>query len=319
MKKIFSFFLLLIFPVLIIFYACSSPTAPTAISKEDSIQHLWDRGNYLVHSVVNCVDCHSKLDFNKFSFPMVPGTEGMGGFAVHELMDDIPGKIFIPNITPYALKDWTDEEIARAMTRGINKRGDTLFPMMPYHGLSHMAKSDVDAVITYLRKLKPIANDVPPHQLFVPASVFGPLPDNDYHNNTLPDTTDAVKYGQYLVSIAHCTDCHTQFTKEGAPDMTKYLAGGQHFKLPTFEVTVANITPDKETGIGAWTEDMFLAKFRTNASAETVNADHGKFGTLMPWTFFGTMRDKDLKAIYAYLRTIPPVNNKIDKWGIAKN
>jgi len=108
------------------------------------------------------------------------------------------------------------------MTRGINKKGDTLFPMMPYHGLSRMAKEDVEAVIAYIRKLKPIENNIPARQLFVPAAVFGPLPDNDYKQNTLPDSSDRVKYGEYLVSIAHCTDCHTPLTKEQLPEMSKY-------------------------------------------------------------------------------------------------
>jgi len=310
-KGIFNNNLILVVLIAGFVSACNNNTP--AISKTDSLQQQLDRGNYLVHSVVNCVDCHSQLDLNKFSLPVVPGTEGGGGMAVHELVE-IPGKIYIPNITPAALKDWSDDEIARAMTRGINKRGDTLFPMMPYHGLSRMAKEDVEAVIAYIRKLEPIENKIPARQLFVPAAVFGPLPDNDYKNNARPDSNDKVKYGGYLVTIAHCTDCHTPLTKEQMPDMSKYLSGGQHFKTPAFAVTVANITPDSATGIGSWTEEMFLTKFRTNATKEVLATNPGKFNTFMPWSFFGTMRDHDLKSIYAYLKTIKPVSNKIVKW-----
>ena len=315
MKKLLPLFLFAaIGSVALCFDACNSSTDTTAASTpEDSIQGLMARGDYLVHSVVNCVDCHSALDTNKFSFPLVPGTEGMGGLALHEV-DQIPGKVWIPNITPFALKDWTDEEIARAITRGINKNGDTLFPVMPYHGLSHMAKEDVDAVITYIRALKPIENTIPKREMYMPMSAFGPLPDNDYKQNTIPDSTDMVKYGEYLVSIAHCTDCHTPFTPEGAPDFAKYLAGGHRFENRFFTVTVANITPDSATGIGTWTEAMFLAKFRTNAAPENLNTTPGKKNTIMPWSFFGTMKDHDLKAIYAYLRTVPPVSHKIVKW-----
>ena len=292
----------------------NSSSSP-ALSKEDSLKQLIDRGKYLAYSVVNCVDCHSQFDIKKFSLPILPGTEGGGGLALHEILpDEIPGKIYVPNITPAGLKDWSDEEIARAMTKGINKKGDTLFPMMPYHGLSRMAKEDVEAVIAFIRTLKPIENTIPARQLFVPAAVFGPLPDNDYKNNTRPDSSDKIKYGEYMVTIAHCTDCHTPLTKGGAPDMSKFLSGGQHFKLPLFAVTVANITPDSATGIGSWTEEMFLAKFRTNVSPENLKTEPGKFNTAMPWSFYGTMTDHDLKAIYAYLRTIPPMNNKIVKW-----
>jgi len=286
----------------------------TVVSKEDSLKQQLERGKYLVYSVVNCVNCHSHLDFNKFSAPIVKGTEGGGGLAVHELEMGFPGKLFVPNITPYALKDWTDAEIARAMTKGINQKGDTLFPMMPYHAMSNMAKEDVDAVIAYIRTLKPVEGSYPKKELAIPLSLFGPLPDNDYKNNIKPDTADKVKYGGYLVSIAHCTECHTQFTPDFKPDFTKLFAGGREVKTPGFTVRVANITPDTATGIGGWTEEMFLTKFRTNASPENINRNPGKLNTIMPWSFFGTMKDNDLKSIYAYLRTLPPVKNLVEKW-----
>ena len=315
MKKFFhrnNFYLLAVF--ILSLGACNNKPETPALSKEDSLALKVERGNYLVHSIVNCVDCHSQLDLTKFSLPLIPGTEGSGGIPMHEIDPTIPGKIYVPNITPYALKDWTDEEIAIAITKGINRNGDTLFPMMPYHGLSIMAKEDVEAVIAYIRQLKPIENQFPPREMYVPMAVFGPLPDNDYKMNKLPDTTDLVNYGKYLVSIAHCTDCHTPFTPEGMPDMTMYLAGGQHFKLPEFEVTVANITSDSATGIGSWTEQAFLAKFRTNSTPEMLATNPGKYNTIMPWSFFGTMKDNDLKAIYAYLKTVKPVSHKIEKW-----
>jgi mono/diheme cytochrome c family protein len=295
--------------------ACNNESSTPTLTKEDSLKLQLEHGKYLVHSVVNCVDCHSQFDMNKFSLPVLPGTEGGGGLALHEIFPaETPGKIWIPNITPFALKDWSDDDIARAMTRGTNKKGDTLLPMMPYHGLSRMAKEDVEAVIAYIRTLKPIEKTYPARELFIPASAFGPLPDVDYKMNKRPDTADKLKYGEYLVTIAHCTDCHTPMTKEGAPDMSNFLSGGQRFKAPTFDVTVANITPDSATGLGTWTEDMFLAKFRTNSTPEMLATTPGKSNTIMPWSFYGTMKDHDLKSIYAYLRTVKPISNKIVKW-----
>lgn len=314
MKKMIAFSRLLLFIIVAGFLiACNNETSTPALTKEDSARIQLEHGKYLVNSVVNCVDCHSTLDLNKFSLPVVPGTEGSGGFPMHDV-EPIPGKVYTSNITPFVLKDWTDEEIARAMTQGINKKGDTLFPIMPYHGLSVMAKEDVDAVIAYIRTLKPIENVVPAREMYVPMAVFGPIPQNDYKTNVRPDTADMIKYGEYLTSIAHCTDCHTPFTKEGPRDMDKYMAGGHTFKLPPFTVTVANITPDSATGIGSWTEEMFLAKFRTNSTPEILKTEPGKFNTIMPWSFYGTMKDIDLKAIYAYLKTVKPISNKIEKW-----
>ena len=307
--------------IALIIFACndkSKEPGATTLSKDDSLKQQLERGKYLSHAVVNCVDCHSTLDTSKFSAPVVPGTEGGGGLALHEILPaDIPGRMWVPNITPYALKDWTDGEIARAITQGVNKKGDTLFPLMPYHGLSRMANEDVEAVVAYLRSLKPIEASFPARELFIPAAAFGPLPNVDYKKNARPDTADKVKYGEYLVTIGHCTDCHTPVTKEKMPIMDKFLSGGQQFKLPTFEVTVSNITPDSVTGLGTWTEAMFLAKFRTNSTPEMLATKPGKANTLMPWSFYGTMTDSDLKAIYAYLRTVPPIKNKVEKWPAA--
>jgi mono/diheme cytochrome c family protein len=292
--------------------ACKNSSGPSVLSKEDSLKQQLDRGNYLVNSVVHCLYCHSQLDFKKFSLPVIPGTEGSGGIAIHELDSTFPGKIVIPNITPHGLKDWTDKEIARAIAKGISKNGDTLMPAMPFHEFSKMTKEDVDAVIAYIRTLKPIETNYPKRQLFVPVSVFGPLPDNDYTTNTKPDTSDKIKYGNYLVNIAGCQGCHTPM--EGKPNAGKLFAGGNEDKFPTFTVRTPNITPDTATGIGGWTEDMFIAKFRNNSSPENLSRDAGKQNTIMAWSFFGTMRDNDLKAIYAYLRSLPPVHNTVVKW-----
>jgi hypothetical protein len=92
------------------------------------------------------------------------------------------------------------------------------------------------------------------------------------------------------------------------------FAGGNTESLIPFQVTSANITADSATGIGEWSELMFIAKFRTNAATENLQSKPGKFNTIMPWSFYGTMTDSDLKAIYAYLRTVPHVRNAVEKW-----
>ena len=292
--------------------SCNDNNTQVVPSKEDSLKMQVDWGDYLVHSVVHCTWCHSQLDFTKFSLPVIPGTEGGGGIPLHEYDSSFPGKLWFPNITPFALKDWTDAEIAIAITKGIRKNGDTLTPVMPFHDFSKMCKEDVASVIAYIRTFKPIDTVYPKRDLIVPVSVFGPLPGNDYVTNVRPDTTDPIKYGEYLVSIAGCSGCHTP--AEGRPMAGKLFAGGNENTLNEFTVRTANITPDTATGIGTWTEDMFVAKFRNNSSPENINRVAGKYNTLMPWTFFGAMKEGDLKAIYKYLRTVPAVHNTIVKW-----
>ncbi len=112
---------------------------------------------------------------------------------------------------------------------------------------------------------------------------------------------------EYLVTMASCGFCHTPMNKDGSPDFSKAFSGGFVFSTPMFKVTVANITPDSTTGIGSWTEDAFVAKFRTNSSAmKWLIKIHGKQNTMMPWAMYGKMKEEDLRAIYAYLRTVPP-------------
>jgi hypothetical protein len=297
------------------FPACNSTEQKTAsATKVDSAAILVQRGTYLAYHVAVCMDCHSKRDFSKFSYPPAAGSYGSGASFPFGPNEGVPGEIWAPNITPKHLGDWTDDEIIRAMTHGVNKKGDTLFPIMPYNSYSRMASDDLHSIIAFLRTLAPSDSIVPARKLFIPVSAFPPLPESAPEKNVRPDTSDKIKYGQYLVTIASCGDCHTPRNDKGIPDFSKAFSGGFVFKLPMSKVAVGNITPDSATGIGQWTEDMFVSKFRTNASDAVVNQDHGKKNTIMPWAMFGKMKEGDLRAIYAFLRTIPPVSNKVVKW-----
>ena len=263
------------------------------------------------------MDCHSKRDFTKFSGPLVPGSEGGGGFVFNDKLG-LPGVIYGKNISSdkeTGIGNWTDEEILRAMTQGINKAGDTLFPIMPYPHLNRVAKEDLLSIIAYIRTLKPVKNAIPARQLFMPIAMAypGPILQPTVDNNTRPPETDPVKYGEYLVNLGDCGTCHSPLTPQG-PDMKRMFQGGYIFDLGTFKVVSANITPDSASGFGTWTEKAFIDKFRNNGSDANVNRDPGKENTIMPWSLFSKMKTEDLKAIYAYLRTVPAATNKIEKW-----
>ena len=315
MKKLLTLATLaLVVTVAIYFSACKGKKADAPPADQpDSAAQLLSRGEYLAHHISQCMDCHSIRDTGKFSLPVVPGTEGGGAGFPFTKTERVPGEVTPPNITPFALKDWTDAEIIRAITQGVNKKGDTLFPIMPYPHFSKMAKSDILAIVAYIRSLKPIERTTPPRRLEIPMSAMGPLPAVNLENNPLPDPSDKVKYGEYLVKAAVCAACHTPMGPQG-PDMSKAFSGGFVFQTPMFKVAVANITPDSATGIGAWTEEMFVNKFRNNASDEMQQKKVGRQNTIMPWRMYGTMKEEDLKAIYAYLRTVMPVSNKVEKY-----
>jgi hypothetical protein len=121
--------------------------------------------------------CHGQRDFTKFSGPVIPGTEGKGGQP--------EGKgVYAANITPTVLGNWTDEEVVRAITTGITKTGDTLFPTMPYRDYRYMSKEDATSIVAYLRTLKPIPDSVPKRNLEgFPPGTLAALYQSLYVNN----------------------------------------------------------------------------------------------------------------------------------------
>lgn len=280
--------------------------------KEDSVTIQLNRGKYLATHVMLCTDCHGYRDFEIFAGPVTPGTEGVGGERFGPEMG-LPGIIYSRNITPTGLAGWTDHDLITAITSGKTKEGDTLFPVMPYFAYSQMQKQDLLDIIAFVKTFKPLPDTVKPRQLFIPLSAAVPQLPPPFTGGPAVDTTDKVKYGQYLLTMASCSDCHTPMVK-GTFDMTKFVSGGREFKLPGFTVHSANITPDSATGIGSWTEAMFLEKFRENASLAASKNKPGKSNTIMPWEAYAGMKSSDLKAIYAFLRTVKPISHKVDKW-----
>jgi len=283
------------------------------VSKEDSVKNMIARGEYLANHVTVCIDCHSIRDTGRFSMPVVPGTEGGGAAFPFTKAEFVPGAVMPPNITPAALKDWSDDDIIKAITRGINKKGDTLFPIMPYHSYSKLAKSDIQAIVAYIRTLKPIERTTMPRQLEIPSGMLVTVPDGNLDNNKIPTQAVKLAYGGFVSSAAACAECHTPMGPQG-PDFSKVFSGGTVFENPLFKVAIANITPDTATGIGAWTEEMFVNRFKNNASDEMQNTRPGRQNTFMPWSFYGKMKDEDLKAVYAFLRTVKPISNKVEKF-----
>ena len=144
---------------ILLFNSCNNNSVNSrASSQQDSLQKVIARGKYLALHVAACIHCHSHRDFTKYAGPVVAGTEGGGGqlFDSSEL-NVIPGKIYSANITPDSatgIGSWTDAEILRAITQGINKNGDTLFPLMPYANFNRMAKSDLLSIFSSIRTLK---------------------------------------------------------------------------------------------------------------------------------------------------------------------
>lgn len=117
-----------------------------------------------------------------------------------------------------------------------------------------------------------------------------------------------VERGKYLVTVISCSDCHTPGTFLGKPDMTRYLGGSDvGFEVPGLGVFYgANLTPDKETGLGSWTKEQIATAIRTGKTP-----DGRILAPSMPWESFKHLTDSDALAIAAYLKTLPPIQNKV--------
>ncbi|RMG77327.1 MAG: cytochrome C [Bacteroidetes bacterium] len=273
-----------------------------------------ERGKYLANHVMLCVDCHSTRDWSLFSGPIVEGTTGKGGETFDQTLG-FPGKFIAPNITPYHLKNWTDGEIFRAITSGVSKDGRALFSIMPYHNYGMLDKKDIEAVIAYIRTWKPIENKTETSAPDFPMNfIINTLPQKPAFTK-IPEQTDKIKYGKYMATAAGCIDCHTK--QEQGKFVGKPYAGGFEFKLRDGSIVrSANITPHEETGIGSWSAEQFVRRFKiyADSSYQHIPVSEGSFQTVMPWTMYAGMKEKDLEAIFYYLQSLPPVNNSVEKF-----
>jgi hypothetical protein len=131
-----------------------------------------------------------------------------------------------------------------------------------------------------------------------------------------PDPADRVGYGGYLVRTAGCAECHATRDAKGAPTPGMDFAGGMEFRFPQGGLVRApNITPDADTGIGTWSEQLFVTRFKAweRSPERVLPAAQRRNNTVMPWKQLGGMTREDLAAIYAFLRTQKPVIHRVVK------
>ena len=320
MKKVFRV-LLIIIVILIVAVAGIVTYIKTALPDVGAAQNIkveitparLERGKYIANHVAVCVDCHSHRDWNFYAGPVAAGTFGGGGERFGKEIQ-FPGTIYSKNITPYGLHDWTDGEIFRAITTGVDKDGNALFPLMGYLGYGHMDTEDVYSVISYVRSLPSLKNDVPERALDFPVNILVNTMPAKATPSPKPDSNNSVEYGRYITAIANCVECHSKVDK-GARIKGTEFGGGREFNFPNgTTVTSANITADNETGIGAWTKDIFIQKFKqyTDSSYHLQPVSKTDYNTIMPWLMYSGMTPHDLGAIYDYLRTVTPLKNKVE-------
>lgn len=272
------------------------------------------RGEYLANHITACMDCHSQRDWSKFSGPITPGTLGMGGDIFNEDMG-FPGTVSAKNITPAGIGHWTDGEIIRLVTQGVNKDNNVIFPLMPFPLYNNLSEEDMYSIVAYIRSLKPIENTVPETKLNFPLNfIVKTMAMESYKPVKEVDKSDVINYGKYLSTIGGCIECHT-LSDKGVPQPGMDFAGGMEFNLPGGLVKSANLTPHEETGLGKWTKEDFINRFKFYAiDSNIVSTKMTDFNTPMPWTMYAGMTEEDLGVIYEFLRSVRSVDHFIERF-----
>jgi mono/diheme cytochrome c family protein len=322
MKKVFKVILVIIVLIIVGIVGVASyvksalrNVGPVPDIKVEITPKRVARGRYLANNVAVCMDCHSQRDWSVYAGPIKNGTFGGGGEEFGKAIS-FPGTLYSKNITPYALSGWTDGEIFRTITTGENKNGKALFPLMGYLAYGKMDQEDVYSIIAYLRTLPSLKNDVPERELDFPLNFIVNTIPTKAALSAKPDTNNKIDYGRYLITTANCVECHSKVDKGKRVSGTEF-GGGRNFSFPNGTIaTSANISPDKETGIGNWSEEMFIQKFKqySDTAYHPQRVSQNDFNTPMPWLMYSGMTRNDLAAIYEYLRTVKPINNKIEKF-----
>jgi len=265
-----------------------------------------ERGAYLVNTIMACGNCHTPRDTDG---KPIAGKVLSGGTTFNT-----PAFVATaPNITPdkeTGIGSWSDAEIKRALVEGSRPdhgrlAGVQLAAIMPANFYKALLPDDLDAVIAYLRSVKPVRNQVPDPVYKVPVK-RDPYPDADagFSKAVL---ADPVRRGAYLVTIGHCMECHSAWSR-GVSDFTAGLGRGGRTFPPregapegTPGSTAPNITSHPTNGIGAWSDPEII-----RAITQGIGRDGRMLKPPMAYGYYAAVRSADLADIVAYLRTVPP-------------
>ena len=286
-------------------YACRHaqvprPTLPATGAADAAA--LRARGEEIVRNVSVCGGCHAAAGD--------PDGPLSGG---REFKDWRIGVARASNLTSdpaTGLGDWSEADIVRALRNGQRRDVRLLAPVMPYEWFHQMSDEDALAVARYLKSLQPVQNVVKqePSIWFKLGKLLflRPKPSG---SQAAPPRASTAEYGRYLAQhVGLCADCHTPRTGiRQEPDKSRLFAGNAN-PPKGFPQNPANLTPDNETGIGAWSEEDFLRTLRTGESRRGFTLH-----PFMPWRQIRRMSDDDLRAIYRYLRTLPPIPNAVPR------
>lgn len=316
MNKFLKYFLILLLVIVVLVLGFAAfvqwRPMPTYESKELPVKFKntpeeLERGKQI--ATLLCQQCH--LD---------PKTGKLTG----NLMADIPpslGKAYSRNIThdkEFGIGTYTDGQLAYLLRTGIARDGRYTPPWMVK--LPRASNEDIAAVIRWLRSDDPILEaDKAPNRESEPAwfgrflmlVAFKPLPEPT-KEIPLPTKAVSVEWGQYMAdNLIGCFGCHSAdfstMNELDPPKSAGYYGGGNKLKnMELKNICSANISPDKETGIGNWTEDQFISALKYGSKPDGSQLRY-------PMVPHAVLDSVDCKAIFAFLKTVPAVKNKVDR------
>lgn len=289
----------------------SFPDTPYPKIKASTDPAVIEYGAYVVHNVAHCSTCHHQSDgtIDYETFKLDRSAPLSGGYVIEA---GPFGTFYAKNLTPHettGIGRYTDEELARMIRFGIGADG-TFLPMMRL-AQGPMSDEDLTAIISYLRAQKPVDASQPPDEFGVLAKmlsdVFTPRPDVPV-KHVPPADEPSVARGEYLANgPALCAGCHTpQDPMEGfAPSGPAFSGTTEPEPDPTdsdYGIFSPNLTPHPTGIVGMWDEEQFVKRL---AGGRVIAGSH------MPWEAFAEMTESDVRSIYRYLKTVPPVEHKI--------
>ncbi|NJD33178.1 MAG: c-type cytochrome [Gammaproteobacteria bacterium] len=272
----------------------ASAGASAGTQSPGAAQPIEQRGEYLA-TAGDCISCHT----------------GPGGkpFAGGGRLNTPFGYLLAPNITPdpeTGIGGWTADDFYRAMHEGVNRRGQDMFPCMPFVFYTRVTRDDSDAIYAYLRALQPVRNAVDVNHLRFPFdqrwSMAGwrELFFTEGTFKSDPTASDSWNRGAYLVEgLGHCSACHSPRDVAGGIETRHEYTGAEidGWFAP-------NISSNLHVGLGSWTADEIATYLKTGVRKGKTTT----FGPMAEVVHNSTSKltDADLAAMAQYLKTLPP-------------
>lgn len=246
-----------------------------------------------------CASCHAAPDATGDALKVMSGGRALStGF----------GTFHVPNISPdptAGIGGWTLAEFGNAMTRGVGRNGEHLYPSFPYGSYARMSPQDINDLFGYLGTLPASSYVALPHELRFPYNIRLALGAwkyryfNDEPRVDLASADEKLKRGQFLVEgPGHCGECHTPRDALGGFLDGQWLAGGPN---PEGEGRIPNITPGGQD-VGSWSESDLVNYFQTGFTPE-YDSVGGSMADVQ--RNLAHLPQQDLEAIAAYLKAVP--------------